>query len=307
MVTGKLRWSTSASLRIIGQANHIMRYLIFTTFLLFSITTATHAASLSLRVPDGGMAGEQFSVDVVADTGGVPVNSVEAAITYPSDTIEFIGYQESAGMVRFWIQPPHAEGNTVSFAGGIPGGAARTFGTDSQTVPLVRLLFASKRPGTATFDIDHSLLLINDGKGTELAHANTGTTVSVAGAVAGVSAESDTTPPASFVATLIPRDRATNTPMLLSFNTHDRETGISGFQVRRGWGSWNDAHSPYPVSRGLFSTKATVRAYDLSGNFQSSSITIPGIVPIPCILGALLILAVIGSGLALYFVVKNKI
>jgi hypothetical protein len=280
-----------------------MKYIFYTILFFLACTAPARAATLTLENRASVAVGEQFAVDVLADTGGVSINSVEAAISYPADRIAFVGYQDEEGVVRFWIQPPTANSGTISFAGGIPGGAERTYGGDESSLRIVRLLFKPVQAGTASFGVVRSTILQNDGKGTALRHDASGSNVSVV-ASNGAEQISDTTPPEPFTATLIQKDRATDTPMLLSFRAVDREGGIATYRVRLGWGWWRDAQSPYPIGKRLFSYYAHVQAVDLAGNKQTTRAFVPGIVPIPFPIALVVLLA---AGFGLYFMVKKKV
>lgn len=283
-----------------------MKYSIFTIGIFFLLTAHAHAASFALHAPAHAIVGDQVSVDVVADTGGTPINSVEASLTYPNDLLVFSGYQETAGIIRFWIEPPHTTtAGTVSFAGGIPGGADHSVGGNGSSLALVRLLFTVKAAGTASVSVDHATMLENDGKGTPLAHTSSGASIAIAGTTTpAAAATSDTTAPLPFSISYIPRDATNNTPALISFSTTDRESGIARYQVKLGWGRWHDAASPYPVRPALFSYRVQVRAIDLGGNVQQSSTTIPGMLPQWLKIAALVVIA---GGFYVIFVVKKRV
>ncbi len=287
-----------------------MRYFFATFFTSLLIAGSLHAATLSLGAPTSVTVGMPIAIDVVIDTGGVAVNSVEASIPYPSDLLTFTGYQDNAGVVPFWIKPPTAEKGTISFTGGIPGGVSQSVGaTTTAKVTLVRLLFTPTHAGSAVVRIGSSTVLQNDGKGTPLSYITSGATISIkaVGAVLGQSEPTvspDTTAPLPLTAQLIPRDRSTNTPALLIFHTADQESGISSYQVKLGWGRWHDAVSPYPVPHRFFSTRATIRAIDGAGNMQTTHIAIPGTTPWWVVA---VVIAVLGAGFYRLFVVQKSI
>jgi hypothetical protein len=289
-----------------------MKYFLLTLLLTGSIALHAHAASMSVTAPASAVTGAPFAVDVIADTGGVSINSVEASITYPSDILNFSGYQETAGVVRFWIEQPAAANGTVSFAGGIPGGADRSVG-GSTSLTLVRLLFTPKDSGTASLAINHSTLLRNDGKGTALPHTASGTSVSLISTSNPAAGNAptvmvDTNPPVPFTIEYVSRDRSTGTPALITFHATDRDSGIASYRVKAGWGRWHDATSPYEIPSRLFSYRVAVEAVDAYGNVQTSQARIPGTASLGVIIAiGIVALAVVGAGFWRYFMIKRKI
>lgn len=288
-----------------------MKYFLLTLLLTGSIAMHAHAASMTIAAPAIAVVGTPFTVDVIADTGGTSINSVEASIAYPSDILTFSGYQETAGVVRFWIEQPTATDGAVSFAGGIPGGADRSVGGSSLT--LVRLLFTPNTSGTASLAVRHSTLLQNDGKGTALPHTTNGASVSLlstSNPAAGAAPTTiiDTIAPVPFTVEYVPRDRANGTPALITFHATDRDSGIASYRVKIGWGAWRDATSPNALPSRLFSYRVAVEAVDAYGNVQQANAKIPGTMsPGAIIAAAIVVLAVIGTGFWRYFMIKRKI
>ncbi len=280
-----------------------------------SLATIARAASLTPELSTTTLhLDDQVFVDVVATTDGASINSVEATVRYPTDVLQFVGYQDGFGVIKFWITPPQQSGDSVHFVGGIPGGVSQLYGDASgATIPIVRLIFKTitSSAKTGTIAIEQSTLLLNDGKGSALPHKNGSVAVTTGTAVAtssGSPAEGnithDMTPPLPFQPVILPKDTSSGTPMMLSFATQDTESGIVGYKVKIGFRTWQDATSPLPVKKGIFPKKVFIQAVDGLGNAQTASAYIPGVIP----LWAIITIAIITvAGVWCSNMIKNRL
>lgn len=278
-----------------------MRIIFF--IIIFLLTSGT-AYTASIELSSSSVVGvdTQFPLDVRIMTDGNSINSVDVTVDYPEELLTFSGYQDTSGTITFWVQQPHVVNGKVRFVGGIPGGVDQTYGADNQSVSLVRLLFTPINSGTATFTIDESTILLNDGKGTALKHSRTSSTVSISNE--SLASNVDTTAPESFAITLIPADPETKTPQMIAFRAIDRESGIRGYQGKAGWWRWKEIQNPHQVRRGILPYLMKVRAIDAFGNATISTITIPGIIPRSV---GIIILVLIIASVWRYFMIKKKV
>lgn len=63
--------------------------------------------------------GEEFTIDVVIDTGGDPINAAEGAVTFDSDDVAFVSLATDGSIFSSWITPPtfDAAQNRIDFSG----------------------------------------------------------------------------------------------------------------------------------------------------------------------------------------------
>jgi len=277
-----------------------MRNILLTIIFLFIFFTTANAAVLRLDSANTNNVASPIFVDVVVDTDNRLINSIDVVIDYPADKLTFNGYQD--GVVKFWIEPPHSEEGKIRLVGGIPGGVDRSYGEGDGSLKIVTLVFKASGTGSAPLSIERSSILLNDGRGTILAHEKIGSTINVGSS--GNTFAADTNPPEKFTPVYVAANSTTATPALVTFSTYDRESAIRGYFVKSGLVGWKEAMSPYEINRGIFSKKINIKAVDIYGNETKSFVKIPGIVPGPIILVAILLIV---AGIYRFFMVKKKI
>src|SRR3989344_898119 len=275
--------------------------------LLFLLPVSALAASIFVETPGNVKAGENFSIDIKADTDEISINSVNLTLSYDKELLSFAGYTED-GLVKLWVDSPREENGNIYLGGIIPGGVAGVYDPRKQglgDIPIVRLLFTSKRAGSAQFSIIQSLILKNDGKGSSLEHSEAGAEVAITESAneKGPETPPDQSPPLPFAIEIIEPSLFALTPSLLIFDTVDLDSGVKSYEIKVGSGDWQEARSPAPIKRGLFTRNIIVRAYDFNNNFQEASLTIPGILSNKLLL---LILVLILSGILGFKVLKSK-
>lgn len=282
-----------------------MKKILFIIFLSFFASRAL-AASVSVEVPRSVDVKETFSVLIKADTDEVSINSIRVVLSYDKDLLVFSGYKED-GLVKLWVDPPREESGKIYLGGIIPGGVAGVYDPkkeDLGDIPIVRLLFIGKVTGRADLSISESLLLKNDGLGSELAHTQKGATLTIRENPSPEEEKiADQNPPLPFTVEVVESSLFSRTPTLLVFQASDVDSGIKSYEIKVGASNWQKAESPAPVSRGIFSREVTVRAYDFYGNFQEAGIIVPGIFSTKLLLT---ILFLILSGILGYKVLKSK-
>jgi hypothetical protein len=164
-------------------SNGMKKFLfIFIIFLSLSIFGAQNAQAASVSFGTASSVNTEENLDVVvnADTGGVLINSIEFIINYNEDLLSFTGYSDDNAVVKLWIDPPHAKQGKIYLSGIIPGGVLGLYDASKQglsAIPLVHLLFTTKKVGEASFSFVDSKILENDGEGTSLPHDQNGVSV----------------------------------------------------------------------------------------------------------------------------------
>ncbi len=271
--------------------------IIFSIF--FLSTLSAHAAGLSIELPDSIVEGQQFSVTLKLNTGGISINSVDIGLVYPRNILTFKGYKEDGTVVRLWVKQPKDNLGTINFSGIIPGGVEGSYNPNNKALgplTLVKLLFVAKESGSDTISIGHSTILINDGKGTELAHERINASINISkiekqeGSIVPTDNKNeDKDAPLAFDISFVEAGLFSRTPPLIIFNASDLGSGIEKYQINEGDNNWSTVTSPLVVYKGIWEKNVTIRAYDYNGNFKDSTITIPPISMLPIVIITLML------------------
>lgn len=254
---------------------------LFLSFIaLFFISTSAFAADVSIVAPDNVKKGENFTISVILDTEGVPINSFDVTIAYPRDIFSFSGYKEDGSVKRIWIAHPKVESNGIHFSGIIPGGVEGMYNPDKkelQPLNLIQLIFSAKNTGSGSFSFVNSSVLQNDGKGTPLAHTYINKDLMVLESTDVEYQLVDTKPPEPFIIDFIPTSVFSRSPSMIAFSTTDNDSGVEKYQLYTPSSTWKDVVSPVQVTKGILKRDVVVRAVDFIGNTRESSIQVPGV------------------------------
>lgn len=131
------------------------------TFLLL-LPAISSAAELSLSPSSGRLAiGDEFTITILADTGGELVNTAETNIVYSSDKLELVGVSQGSTFILPTPASTHTENNTIYVGGGLPSP-----GYNGKSGVLGVLRFKAKAIGKAQINVIRGRMLLNDGSGT---------------------------------------------------------------------------------------------------------------------------------------------
>lgn len=261
--------------------------IILISFLFLTVFTAkVFAAEVFVSTPQNTTVGKTFDVSINANTDEVLINSANIILNYDEDLLTFSGYKSDGSMVNLWLHSPYAKNGSVYMDGIIPGGVSGLYNPKKQglsPIPLVILKFTAKKTGTAQFSFTKTEILKHDGKGTPLIHdENWGEIVIKENLQDDTTTNQDvldTIKPEQFIVTFLDSSSFSKTPAMIIFNASDAGSGIKEYQMNKGGSMWTVVQSPYQVSKSLLSYTIVIRAFDFSGNYQESSIIIPGFIP----------------------------
>lgn len=288
-----------------------MRYL-FIALLLILIPGAAHAAELSITPPLGPVrAGDTFTVNVLLNTGVDSANAVEGRIS-ASANLKILRADTHASVVSLWAEAPAVSGNTVHFAGVIPGGYKGTLSPDwvgYRPGAVLTLILTARNEGAASVSLSEATVLANDGQGTPLSVKAYGVDFSVLpgnGVTSVPPVVVDTVPPEAFAPLVTDGTPFGIKGYALVFSAVDKRSDIISYSVAHSEGSlsdadasrlsWQDAESPYAIPASLYGEYLYVKAVDAYGNERIERVSPVGIAPgnafqwIMLIGGALLIL-----------------
>jgi hypothetical protein len=280
----------------------IMRLLVWIFVLVItSPAVVAEAASLYMDPASSTLGrGDTAVVAVRLDTdeaAGECVNAVSAVITY-DPSIQPVDVSRGDSIFSVWVEEPviNPTERTISFAGGIPNGyCGRIEGDPRLSNVLVSIVFRS--PGLQIgggSDADKALVsftsdsvaYLNDGLGTLAPIQLFGATLNLERTPGAEIVDTwrdevrdDQIPPQEFSIELTRDEKAFNGDYFIVFNTTDKETGISHYEVmeepvsemsRFSWGSaqapWVKARSPYVLTDQSLNSVIRVRALDKAGN-----------------------------------------
>lgn len=136
----------------------------FAVGLLF-IPFFMHAATLSV-VPATGVykTGATFSVSILVNTAGTPVNAADGTLSYNSKELSVVSVSRASSIFNLWTTEPAFSNTagTVIFSGGVPTGYTGGQGT------VFVVTFRSLSSGTARVSLTGASVLAADGKGTNV-------------------------------------------------------------------------------------------------------------------------------------------
>ena len=254
--------------------------------LFYFIPWVALAAEISLSLPQSVNVGENFEVLINGNTDGVLINSVNIILDYDQDLMSFSGYKSDGTVISLWVDSPNEQNGNIYMSGIIPGGVFGLYDPNKQgleAIPLARLFFTAKKDGNAVFSFIKTEIFKHDGKGTSLIHTDKGGKVTIRDKVIAKSNEIkvddifDNEKPEPFEITLVEPSIFGETPLMIIFNANDTGSGIKEYKINDGaLGVWKNVQSPQEISQGILSRNVTIRAFDFYGNFQDSSIRIPG-------------------------------
>jgi len=276
----------------------LMRIFVLTITLVFGLPILTQAASLYLDPPfadiyrsDAIITSVRLDVDKEL---GECINVFDIVINY-TEPLMPVDVSLGQSFVPLWIQDPVIDttNRTISMLGGIPNGyCGRVAGDSNLTNVLADIIF--RLPGNEVVDVDTALIsfspntsvLLNDGRGT-VAPLRTfqaeyrlydevgeeirdeWTTIITA----------DTIPPEPFEITLHEGDLATDGKYFIEFNTTDKQSGLSHYQVMEehdlknsffmfgaATAPWITTRSPYVLKDQTLRSIIRVKAVDKAGN-----------------------------------------
>ncbi len=225
------------------------------------------------------------------------INAIDAVITY-DEGVSPVDISVGESILPVWVEYPtiNKETRQITLAGGIPNGyCGRVSGDPRLTNKIVELVF--RAPGlsvgggaetnsvTVSFAPETTAYL-NDGFGTVANLTTLGATIALSKEVGSDIQDdwrddisNDQEPPEEFSISLEHDEFAFNQQYYIVFNTTDKQTGLSHFEVLEeapqevslfGFGAvtapWQEARSPYVLKDQSLRSTVRVKALDKAGN-----------------------------------------
>jgi len=256
-----------------------MKYFFITLLLFLGTPFMSTAAELSFAVPEV-VSGKPITVTVLLDTESESINSAEVVLSIPEGLL-LSGYTQTTGAIAIWISKPHiAADGTIEFSGIIPGGVERLYDPENpqkRAIPLVNLDFVpTETMIEGEFRVIRSRILKNDGMGTSITTQSIPRFVSFKTNPTSTYRTGDETPPEPFTISIIESTFFARTPRLALFATTDAGSGVKEYKIKKGFGRYVIATSPYALPLTLWGSTLSMQAVDYEGNVREASIAIPG-------------------------------
>jgi len=277
----------------------MIRTLLVLVMVLFAVSA--EAATLYIDPPMSTLnRGDAVTLAIRIDTDesvGECVNAVDGVITY-SDSINPVDISLGESILPVWVEQPviDKENRRITFAGGIPNGyCGRVQGDPRLTNIIAELVFRApgltvgggEQSNTASVSFaPETTVYLNDGFGTVAPLSTLGAEITLTQALGSEIIDTwredviaDTIPPEEFSITLERDEFAFNQDYYIVFNTTDKQTGISHYEVIEeapqdaklfSFGAatapWERARSPYVLKDQSLKSTIRVRAIDKAGN-----------------------------------------
>lgn len=236
----------------------------------------TQAVSITAKVEKEVRAGDTFVIDVVANTEGQNINTIEGDLLFSDRTKNFEVKDVSlAGSgLTLWPRRPSlsATGDQISFSGGIPGGT-------TGEVPLFKIVVTTKQPGEFRVGFGDVSAYANDGKGSQLSVTRVDQLIPImAPGVESVDQwngiiSTDNIPPQPFQITLYKDSQLYNGQKFISFPAVDNESGVAYYEVQEGNTLPIRTGDQYVLIDQKIKQPITVTAFDLAGNTRTGIYT----------------------------------
>jgi hypothetical protein len=220
--------------------------------------------------------GDTIVVRAYLDTDAAASNALDGTINLSgsSSTVQIREINLAESILTLWPHAPalSADGKSISFTGGLPGGFTGV------RLLLFSIVVAAKAPGTIIFTPSHSTLYLHDGKGTGVPVIGRAFTLAIVAAQSGVAprdewqsaVSGDTTPPASFTIEYGQDPSVHDGKKYIFFQTTDTGSGIDYYEVREGNSPPVRSGSTYVLQDQVHPAMLTVYAYDRAHNVRTS-------------------------------------
>lgn len=275
--------------------------LILLGAIFLSCVSSASAATLYIDPPKPSLnRGDSVTLSVRLDTdeaAGECVNAVDGVISY-NESISVVDVSVGQSILPVWVEQPviDKERRQITFAGGIPNGyCGRVEGDPRLTNTLLQIVVRAPGlsvggsgdggAGSVIFQPETKAYL-NDGFGTEASLQTLGAEITLNQIVGNEIVDdwkdviaNDNIPPEEFTISLEKDETAFNQEYYIVFNTTDKQSGISHYEVIEeskeeaklfGFGAatapWVKERSPYVLKDQSLSSTIRVRAVDKAGN-----------------------------------------
>ena len=181
------------------------------------------AATLSVS-PNTGVynAGTSFTVRVVVNTQGKPINAAEGTLKFNPQEITVVAVDRSSSIFNLWVTEPTFSNSagTINFSGGMPTGYTGSAGT------IFNVTFRSTSANTARVSLTGGSVLANDGQGTNVLSSMNGGTYTI---------QAPSTSPTPEVVEYVPPANTPGLPQITSTTHADQQLWYTTKEALLKW------------------------------------------------------------------------
>ena len=252
----------------------IQKILLLILITLCFLPKVSFAADISINTSKNSFSlGEDFLVNIFADTKDTSVNAIEGTLLFSPEFLELKEIRDGNSAINFWVEKPHStENDKVVFSGITTGGFS------GKNEFLFSLVFRTKKTGDSNISFKDVQILENDGAGTKLPVNTSSFKFSISSEVNRSNIDNfkinDTSPPEDFSPAIASDPELFDGKYFLVFSTVDKGSGIDHYEVYESqWffggnnaNQYVKAESPYLLKDQTLKSRIYVKAVDKSGN-----------------------------------------
>ena len=215
--------------------------------------------------------GEIFNATLVLNTEGESINTIEGDLKYDANFIKAENINIGGSFINFWVEKPDIKTpGTIHFSGITPGGISTINGE------VFKVMFRTLKTGNTSLLLNNVNLFLNDGKGSTVSAKIKNENITInQGANDNISANfafNDKIPPEKFNIIRTKDPTIFDNKWFIVFSTVDKGSGVEHYQVCEFF-KCITAESPFLLWNQMPFYHITVKAYDMNGNFTSSTLT----------------------------------
>jgi hypothetical protein len=251
--------------------------LLILSILVFFSAHNVLAANLDLNVEKNTLQEDEvFTLVLSLNTDGESINTLEGDLKYDENFFKMESVNIGGSFVSFWVEKPDIKTlGTIHFSGITPGGIS------SPKSEVFKVIFRTQKIGETIFSLKNVSLFLNDGKGTIVPVKIKDTNIKIN---QGKSTEiitdlisQDKVSPEEFTITRTNDKSIFDDKYFIVFSATDKESGVDSYQVCEFF-KCITAESPFLLKNQSPFYRIVVNAYDLNGNFVSSTLTSPWLI-----------------------------
>ncbi len=240
------------------------------------IPNTTFSSSITVSSTSAVSALDITILEVYLDTEGQVFNSVDGSIVLSDEhggNFEIREISLANSVFTMWPRKPSLESNnTINFIGGVPEGVV------GERLLLFKIIVKINQPGIFKATLLEGISYLNDGLGTPSTISPKMSEITI-GAPREESQNkweeiisNDNNAPLPFEISLMQDVNLYDGNKFISFETFDKESGISHYEVREGANPAVRTGTTYVLIDQKNKVDIVVTAYDKAGNFQVSTL-----------------------------------
>lgn len=260
----------------------IVYSILITTIIFLSGVYTAHGATIYVNEKEGDVhaKGDEIYVTVFFETEHEQVNAIEGSMVYDDSYFKLISINDSESFITSWVEQPTENGSSIRFSGIAVGGfSGRINPKDNSISPgtLFQAKFVLANEGIGSIHFENVFYFLNNPSGKELSATSSSYLITIYGpenTVPNTVPAVEETLPEEFLP-LVTRDPLFfDGKYVVLFETKDKGSGMSHYEIKEGKGLWINAESPYLLYDQTLRSRIWVKAVDQAGNARVVTIRV---------------------------------